>query len=79
MHKIAIILEAEKEYLLKTNEPTDNKKLEKYIKIDDYLFEIGLRKGLIEKTEDGYIFVGDYEELLAFRSQGRVKSFDWLE
>ena len=54
-------------------------KKEKIIKIEDSLFEIALRKGLIEKTEDGYFFIGDSEELLAFISKGKEKIFDWLD
>lgn len=54
-------------------------KRNKSIKINDNLFEIGLRKGLIEKNEDGYYFVGDYTELLAFKYKKLAKSFEWLE
>ena len=61
------------EYLMDNDESkTDKKnkkKTEKIIKIDDSLFEIALRKGLIEKTSDGYLFIGDYEDLLAFRTR----------
>ena len=39
----------------------------KIIKINDSLFEIGIRKGLIEKNNDEYYFIGDYEELIAFK------------
>jgi hypothetical protein len=51
----------------------------KIIKINDNLFEIGLRKGLIEKCKDGYYFVGDYEELIAFKNKQQNKSFEWLD
>ena len=63
----------------KINVSFDEGKKEKIIKIEDSLFEIALRKGLIEKTEDGYFFIGDYEELLAFISKGKEKIFDWLD
>ena len=39
---------------------------EKTIQIDDGLFKIGLRKGLIEKQGDIYIFIGDDSDLHAF-------------
>ena len=65
MHKIRII--------------SDDEKKEKIIKINDDFFDIGLRKGLIEKSEDGYIFIGDYEELLAFKQNKIIKSVDWLD
>lgn len=54
-------------------------KKEKTFKIEDSLFEIGIRKGLIEKTEHGYYFIGDYEELLAFMNSKKQKTFDWLD
>jgi len=55
------------------------RKRNRSIKINDNLFEIGLRKGLIEKNEDGYYFVGDCTELLAFKYKKLAKSFEWLE
>lgn len=63
----------------KINISFDDGKKEKILKIEDSLFDIAMRKGLIEKTENGYYFIGDYEELLAFRSQGKGKTFDWLD
>jgi hypothetical protein len=73
MHRINIISDIDQEYLMEdSKEKTDNKnkkKTEKTIKIDDTLFEIALRKGLIEKTSDGYLFIGDYEDLLAFKTR----------
>lgn len=61
--------------------PPSNKKIkkDKFLKIDDKLFEIGIRKGLIEKTEDGYVFIGDYEDLLAFKRKKKVETIDWLD
>jgi len=71
MHRINVILDLDQEYLMEKREiKPDGKgrrKREKIIKINDSLFDIALRKGLIEKTEDGYVFVGDYNELLAFK------------
>jgi len=63
----------------KINISFENGKKEKKIKIEDSLFEIALRKGLIEKTENGYFFIGEYEELLAFKNDGKKKTFDWLD
>ena len=75
MHRINIILDLDQEYLMEEGEiKPDGKgrhKREKIIKINDSLFDIALRKGLIEKTEDGYVFVGDYNELLAFKKDHR--------
>ena len=76
MHKIKI-MDMEQEG------PSVGKKTKKakgkIIKINDSLFEIGIRKGIIEKYEDGYYFVGDYEELLAFKTTKPVKDFKWLD
>lgn len=70
----------EQQYIDKGLKYKKNKKEhEKIIKIDDSLFEIGVRKGLIEKNEDGYYFIGDYEELLAFNNKRPIKSFEWLD
>jgi len=58
----------------------NKKKSGKTIKIEDSLFEIGLRKGLIEKNEDGYYYpVGDYGELLAFKNNSSSQLFEWLD
>jgi len=75
MHRINVILDLDQEYLMEQREIKPDKKgrykREKIIKINDSLFDIALRKGLIEKTEDGYVFVGDYNELLAFKKDHR--------
>ena len=76
MHKIKIMDAYQKQ---KSTDKKIRKNKERIIKINDNLFEIGLRKGLIEKNEDGYYFVGDYEELLAFKATKPVKEFKWLD
>ena len=52
---------------------------EKKVKLDDILVDIGVRKGLIEKVDDGYVFIGDYEEFLEFKQKKNMKTYDWLE
>jgi len=69
----------ERKKMHKINIAFEEGKKEKTLKIEDSLFEIGIRKGLIEKTENGYYFIGDYEELLAFKNSGKGKTFDWLD
>ncbi len=73
MHRVNVVLDIDQEYLMEERESkTDRKGKQKHdnmIKLNDDLFEIALRKGLIEKTDDGYVFVGDYEELLAFKKR----------
>ncbi len=78
MHRINILSDVDQEYFIEKRQTKDNKKpkKEKSIKINDQLFDIALRKGLIEKTDDGYVFVGDYEDLQAFKNN--KKSLDWI-
>ncbi len=68
-----VLLDIDQEYLMdRKKSKADKKGKQKHdntIKLNDDLFEIALRKGLIEKTDDGYVFVGDYEELLAFKKE----------
>ena len=76
MPKVNVILDIDQEYLME-NKAIQHKKpkknSEKAIKINDDLFDIALRKGLIEKTEDGYYFVGDYKDLLDFKKKKNDK------
>ena len=73
MQRVDIILDMEPEYLMNTPENNANKKpkktAEKTIKITDELFELALRERLIEKTDDGYVFIGKYEEIKAFQKK----------
>jgi len=77
MHRINVILDIDQEDLIdnKNIKSHGKVKIKKSIKIKDSLFEIALRKGLIEKNEDGYIFIGDYEDLLEFKNKRNKKSF----
>ena len=76
MHKIKI-MDVNQEWQTTNKKIKRNRK--KAIKINDSLFEIGLRKGLIEKNEDGYYFIGDYEELLDFKTKKPENEFKWLD
>ena len=81
MHKVKIMdADQERQFIDKGLKYQKNKKKHaKFIKINDNLFEIGLRKGLIEKNEDEYYFIGDYDELLAFKNNSSHESFEWLD
>ncbi len=81
MHKVKIMdVDQERRFIDKGLKNQKNKKKHaKFIKINDNLFEIGLGKGLIEKNEDGYYFIGDYEGLLAFKNNSSHESFEWLD
>lgn len=48
---------------------------EKIIKLNDNLLEIGVRKGMIERFDDNYVFIGDYKDLLAFKNKKISKRF----
>lgn len=76
MHEVRI-MDVNKEKKPKTKWPRlkiNKEKEGKTIQINDNLFEIGLRKGLIEKNSDDYYFVGDYDELLAFKNEYLLNS-----
>jgi len=81
MQKVKIMdVTQEEQFFNKDPKNKKNKKKNgKIMKIDDNLFEIALRKGLIEKNEDGYYFIGDYGELLAFKYKSPPKSFELLD
>ena len=88
MHRINVILDMDPEDLMEAEDTNHRKKVaakkEKTIKINDDLFDIAMRKGLIEKTDDGYIFIGEYEDLVAFKEKRikhikNKKSFTWLD
>ena len=72
MPRVDVILDMELDsFLDDLNNENDNRKTrkgtEKTIKIDEKLFELALQEGLIEKTEDGYVFVGKYKDVLALK------------
>ena len=73
MQRVDVILDMEPDYLMDTlgNEypKKPRKPYEKTIKITDELFELALREGLIEKTDDGYVFIGKYDEIKAFKNK----------
>lgn len=66
MPKINVMYELEPDFL--NNERFDYKiKLNndrgKNVKISDKVFDLMMSEGLIRKTDDGYVFVGKYEDL----------------
>jgi hypothetical protein len=79
MHRVKVVdVELEQQISNKKIKSYKKKKL-KTIKINDYLFEIGLRKGLIEKNQDGYYFIGNNEELSEFKNLNSLKSYEFLD
>jgi len=74
MQKVRIInLDGNENFLKKL------RKSKHFIKMEDNLFELGLRKGLIEKNENEYCFIGDKEELIAFTHVRPDEIFEWLD
>jgi len=66
MPKINVMYELEPNYL--TDEAPEYKikmthDKSKNVKVSDKVFDLMLDEGLLRKTDDGYIFVGKYEDL----------------
>ena len=66
MPKINVMYELEADYV--NNEEFDykiklNNERGKNVKISDKVFDLMMSEGLIRKTDDGYVFVGKYEDL----------------
>ena len=66
MPKINVMYELEQNYL--TDEAPEYKikmthDKAKNVKVSDKVFDLMLDEGLLRKTDDGYIFVGKYEDL----------------
>ena len=72
MPRVDVILDMEPDYILDGADDY-NKKIkrsnEKTIKIDGEIFKLAFREGYIEKTKDGYVFVGKQEDLAAFKKK----------
>jgi hypothetical protein len=79
MHKVKIMdINQEEQFVDKKYKNQKNRKNnKKFIKIKDSLFEIAVRKGLIEKNEDGYYFTGDYKEFLTLKNKRSIKSLNY--
>jgi len=66
MPKINVMYELEPNYL---NEETPEYKIKssndkvKNVKVSDKVFDLMMDEGLLRKTDDGYVFIGKYEDL----------------
>ncbi len=73
MNRVDVIMDIEPDYLmdeLQNNSYKKPKKTnEKSIKIPNELFQHAIQEGLIEKTDDGYVFVGKYEDVKALKKK----------
>jgi hypothetical protein len=73
MTRVNVIYEIDQEYLFeeannKYEIKTHNGK-EKNIKISNKLFDLMKSEGLIQKVDDGYVFVGKYEEIMELKKK----------
>ncbi len=75
MPRVNVIYDIGQDYLFEdTNKEYEikaNKDKEKNIKISNKLFDLMKSEGLIQKVDDGYVFVGKYEDLMEFKKKKR--------
>jgi len=68
MHKVDVMYDLELEYLFDEGDDgkkcISNKGKGKHVMVSDKIFNLMLKEGLIKKTDDGFIFVGKYEDTL---------------
>jgi hypothetical protein len=73
MYRIDVIYDLELESLFEETDLGYEAKTEKTkvrnVKISDEIFDFMLHEGLIEKTEDGYVFIGKYEDTLEIKKK----------
>lgn len=73
MHKVDIMYDLELDYLFderhEENKVNRNKDKGKHVKVSEKTFDLMIREGLIKKTDDGYVFVGKYED--AFKKKNK--------
>jgi len=73
MTRVNVIYDIGQEYLLEDKKDEyeiklQNKK-EKNIKISNQLFDLMKSEGLIKKVDNGYVFVGKYEEVMKLKKR----------
>jgi len=73
MPRVNIMYELEPEYL--NNEGPEykikmNNDRQRNVKISDKVFDLMVSEGLIKKTDDGYVFVGKYDDLRDKKKKG---------
>ena len=65
MPKINVIYEIEPDYQTEDTQEYNikmNNDRGKNVKVSDKVFDLMLDEGLLRKTDDGYVFVGKYED-----------------
>jgi hypothetical protein len=66
MPKINVMYELEPDYQTEDAQEYNikmNNDRGKNVKVSDKVFDLMMSEGLLRKTDDGYVFVGKYEEL----------------
>ena len=65
MTRVDIMSELGQDYLMDSYPDPRKPKRERdrTIKIDDKIFQQAVQEGIIEKTADGYVFVGKYDDI----------------
>jgi hypothetical protein len=65
MPRVDIIMDLGQDYLFEDDREPKRPKhnQEKRVRITGELFDKAVKEGLIEKTADGYVFVGKYEDV----------------
>ena len=75
MTKVNVMYDIGQEYLYEdSNDEYEIKILKenkKNIKITNKLFDLMKSEGLIQKVDDGYVFVGKYEDLMELKKKKR--------
>lgn len=73
MTRVNVIYDIEQEYLFEDTNDKYEIKIhnikEKNIKISNKLFDLMKSEGLIQKVDDGYIFVGKKEDLMGAKKK----------
>ena len=73
MQRVDVILDMEPDYLMDNNPYNIQKKTKKHhektIRIPEKIFDIARQEGYIQKTDDGYVFVGKYKDIKALKKK----------
>ena len=73
MTRVNVIYDIEQEYLFEDTKNNYEIKIhnnkEKNIKISNKLFDLMKSEGLIQKVDDGYVFVGKYEDIMELKKR----------
>ena len=73
MSRVDIIWDIDQLYFMDATDKKRDRAIKdgsgKTIRIKDKLFDYALAEGLIEKTDDGYVFIGSHDDLAKFKKK----------